>query len=419
MDNYIITKANNKDLNIVNNHIYIKNKKNDCIDYENSVCVKPWGHEFLIYKNKKIGIWFLKINNGHKTSLHCHFNKDTIIICLKGCAKIELINNKVINLNIMKPMFLPHYAFHSLGSYSDESYLIEIEIFNNNTTFSDKNDLLRIDDKYKRKDNIYETSIDLIRENIDLYNHFYINPNFSKNIEGVDINLTEINKENINSLNSEIGNGNNIHILLEGCIFQNFSYLREGSILNSFDNIQLLDDNILVLSLKKTDVLEDSKIIYNNEQLSIIVDNIKKNNKKIILSSGCFDIIHVGHINNLRCAKQMGDVLMVCLSSDEQIKILKGETRPINNYEDRINLFKTIIYVDYIILYNEENIENEETLGNIMKIVDPFLWVKGSDYSTEEIYKKHPYLKNIKLINNIPNKSTTSIINKISKNKVN
>ena len=93
MNNYIITKANNTDLNIINNHIYIKNKKNDCIDYENSVCIKPWGHEFLIYKNKKIGIWFLKINNGHKTSLHCHFNKDTIIICLKGCAKIELINN--------------------------------------------------------------------------------------------------------------------------------------------------------------------------------------------------------------------------------------------------------------------------------------------------------------------------------------
>jgi D-beta-D-heptose 7-phosphate kinase/D-beta-D-heptose 1-phosphate adenosyltransferase len=107
---------------------------------------------------------------------------------------------------------------------------------------------------------------------------------------------------------------------------------------------------------------------------------------------------------------------MICLSSDEQIKILKGSDRPINNYKDRIDLFKTISYVDYIILYNEEDIENELTLGNIMKTIDPFYWVKGDDYNQEDIFKKHPYLKNIKLIKNIENKSTTNIINKIKNN---
>ena len=104
---------------------------------------------------------------------------------------------------------------------------------------------------------------------------------------------------------------------------------------------------------------------------------------------------------------------MICLSNDEQIKKLKGDERPINNYKDRIDLFKTIKYVDYIILYNEENIEREESLGEIMKIVDPYFWVKGSDYSIDKILEKHPYLKNIKLVNNIEDKSTTNIVNKI------
>ena len=142
----------------------------------------------------------------------------------------------------------------------------------------------------------------------------------------------------------------------------------------------------------------------------------KSTNKQIILTSGCFDSVHVGHMNTLRKAKQLGDILMVCLSSDEQIKKLKGETRPINNYQDRIDLFKTINYVDYIILYNEENIEKEYTLDCIINIVNPLYWVKGDDYNIEDIIKKHPSINNIKLFKNIENKSTTNLIKQIQKN---
>lgn len=175
----------------------------------------------------------------------------------------------------------------------------------------------------------------------------------------------------------------------------------------------MIEDEITILTLEKFDYQDDKKIIHNLEQLKIIIQDLKKTNKQLVLSSGCFDILHVGHIKNLIEAKKMGDILMVCLSNDEQIKKLKGDTRPVNNYEDRINLFKTIKYVDYVILYNETNIDTEETLGEIMKIVDPNIWAKGSDYKVDEIFKKHPYLKKIKLIDNIENKSTTKIIQKI------
>lgn len=406
-------KISEEELKIIKNNIYIKNEIHEEVPYKNVVCIKPWGYEFLAYESDKIGMWFLKIMKGHSTSLHTHFNKDTFIIVIKGSAIINLIEDKIINLNCMDSIFLPHYNFHGLSTFSEETYLLEIEIFNNTTKFSDKNDLLRINDQYKRQTTGYASSVNTTSENLDLYNFFYLENNFEKNIKDVDFKITELNYKNINNFDLSVFNKYNYNILLKGLLYQNMQFLKEGSVIKTFNNIQFPDDNVLILSIGKINYREDSKIIYDNEQLKLLIKNFKKDEKKIILSSGCFDIIHVGHLNTLRESKKMGDVLMICLSSDEQIKLLKGNHRPINNYQDRIDLFKTISYVDYIILYNEENIEKEETLGNIMKIIDPYYWVKGDDYTEKKILEKHPYLKNIKLIKNIDDKSTTNIINKI------
>ena len=188
--------------------------------------------------------------------------------------------------------------------------------------------------------------------------------------------------------------------------------IKEGTIINSNNGI-ILTDTIKVLSLYSSDKKENAKIIYNNHHLNLLIKNIKHN--KIVLTSGCFDILHVGHLKTLKLAKELGDILIVCLSNDEQIKKLKGNNRPINSYIDRINLFKTIDYVDYIILYEETDILKEKSLDTIMKIVDPYVWVKGNDYIKEEILSLHPHLKRIELINMIENKSTTNIINQILK----
>jgi rfaE bifunctional protein nucleotidyltransferase chain/domain len=408
-----IVKLLDAEKTIIANNIYIKNEIHNKVDYRNVVCTKPWGYEFLAYESKKIGIWFLKIMKGQSTSLHTHFNKDTFIIVIKGSAIINLSNDNVINLNPMSSIFLPHYNFHGLSTFSESTYLLEIEIFNDNANFSDKNDLLRINDQYKRKNVGYESSVNTVSENLEFYDFFNLDNNFDKIIQEVNFKVTELN-ENVTK-DEDLGffKKYNYNILLDGTIYQDMKFLKEGSAIKTFDKIQLPNDKALILSLGKINYEEDSKIIYDNQQLKLILQKLKKENKKIILSSGCFDILHVGHINTLREAKKMGDVLMICLSSDEQIKLLKGNDRPINNYQDRIDLFKTISYVDYIILYNEENIEREETLGTIMKIVDPNFWVKGDDYKVDKILEKHPYLRNIHLIKNIENKSTTNIINKI------
>jgi len=211
---------------------------------------------------------------------------------------------------------------------------------------------------------------------------------------------------------------NQYNILVSGNIFDNMIQMKEGSLININKDMQI-DSIVSIVSIKKNGWKDDSKIIYGLEHLHLVKDTICKNGKKIILTSGCFDIMHAGHIESLKNAKGLGDILMVCLSSDEQIKYLKGKTRPINTFNDRIKLFKTISYVDYIIPYNEEFLETEGTLGNIIKCIDPEYWVKGADYTLEQIREKHPYIRNIKLIGLVENKSTTSIIQKLQQESAN
>lgn len=377
-------------------------------DYKHKICKKPWGYEFLIYQTKKMAIWFLHIQKNQGTSLHTHFKKDTFIIVLSGTAKVTLIQNEVISLPPMTSVFIPKQKFHALSSYSDELYLMEIEIFDDDVQFSNKNDLLRIDDPYHRKRVGYESSVQVL-DDLDRFDYFYLEKGIHKKINQTIMDVHEV--QDIQTLSSRDG----YHILLQGKLFMNGMYLREGSripIVNKESHSFARD--CLVLSVTNPYAHEDSKIIYSLEHLETIVSTLKKNNLKIVLTSGCYDILHVGHMHNLRESKKLGDVLIACLSNDSQIKKLKGENRPVNNYNDRINLFKTISYVDYIVLYDEQHIEKEETLGRIMKCVKPYCWVKGSDYTIDKIMEKHPYLDKVILIDNIAEKSTTNIIKRIA-----
>jgi len=397
-------QLNENDININNNiKSYNNLYNNPKIDYKNKICIKPWGYEYLAYETNKVGIWILNINKNNKTSLHKHYNKDTLLIVISGCVKLNLINDYKL-LSIFDIVIIPKDKFHGIESITDNSIILELEIYNDNATFSDKNDLFRINDIYKRDNIGYEKSIQ-ISEDLNKYNYIYFENNYEDNIYKLYSNINDI--INVDDYS--------IYILLKGTINYNGIYIKEGSIINDYINACKNNtyDNNEILEIRMPYYNEDKKIIYNLKHLELLINEIK--NKKNILTSGCFDIVHIGHLEFLKKSKCLGDNLLVCLSNDEQIKKLKGENRPVNNYIDRIKLFKTISYVDYIILYDEEDIEKETTLNNIMVIIKPIYWVKGTDYTIEKIINKHPTV-NIKLIENIPNISTTQIIKNI-KNK--
>jgi rfaE bifunctional protein nucleotidyltransferase chain/domain len=391
--------VNEQDRNIINN-ISQYSKSNNRIDYKNKICIKPWGYEFLTYETSKIGIWLININKNNKTSLHTHFNKDTTLIVISGCIKLNLINDEYKLLSVMDIINIPRNKFHGIECISNNSILIEIEIYNDKITFSDKNDLFRINDMYDRENTGYEKSI-IISEDLEKYNYKYFENNYRDDIFKV--------YDNINNIKVDV---NSIYILLKGIINYNGIYIKEGSIINDYIN-NTNENDIEILEINIPYYNEERKIIHNLEHLQLLSYIIKES--KNILTSGCFDIIHVGHVDFLKKSKYLGDNLLVCLSNDKQISELKGKNRPINNYNDRIKLFKTISYVDYIILYEEENNKKETTLNKIMEIIKPLYWTKGSDYNEIDILNKHPSI-NVKIIPNIPNISTTNIINNIINN---
>ena len=252
-----------RELEIVNNQTICRHDK---IDYSNVICTKPWGFEFQIYETTRTSIWYLNIKRGHMTSLHCHFKKDTFIIILRGCAKIKTVDD-VYALGVMESMYIPKNKFHALGSFSPETVFMEIEIFRDpNVNFSDKNDLLRIDDQYNRKPTGYETSITTVP--ID-ERHFRLAPGFSADKDDVHIRVHDI---------KDASDKYNYNIVLEGEYYQNGSFFKEGTIVKDFGCIH---DSCLVLSLHKPDWREDCKIIYDTEHLGIVAKN-----KEIVLTSG-------------------------------------------------------------------------------------------------------------------------------------
>jgi rfaE bifunctional protein nucleotidyltransferase chain/domain len=101
--------------------------------------------------------------------------------------------------------------------------------------------------------------------------------------------------------------------------------------------------------------------------------------KKIIFTNGCFDIIHRGHIEYLYKAKQTGDILIVGLNSDISVRRLKGEKRPINDEYARAIVLAALYFVDYVIIFNED------TPLNLIKHIKPHILVKGGDYKVEDI----------------------------------
>ena len=155
----------------------------------------------------------------------------------------------------------------------------------------------------------------------------------------------------------------------------------------------------------------EDKTYLNNERLIEDVNFWKKQNKKIVFTNGCFDIIHRGHIEYLCKAKEMGDILIVGLNSDESVKKLKGDNRPINDQMARLLILASLMFIDAVVLFNDD------TPLNLIKMINPDILVKGGDYDTEKIVGYNFVTQNggkVSIIDFVPGYSTTNIIKKAS-----
>ena len=123
-----------------------------------------------------------------------------------------------------------------------------------------------------------------------------------------------------------------------------------------------------------------SEKLFSQEALQIFVSDCKKQNKKIVFTNGCFDILHRGHVEYLAHARDLGDVLILGLNTDESVKRQgKSPERPINKEDTRAIILASLSCVDAIVLFNED------TPYNLIKLVQPGVLVKGNDYKAEDI----------------------------------
>jgi rfaE bifunctional protein nucleotidyltransferase chain/domain len=125
-----------------------------------------------------------------------------------------------------------------------------------------------------------------------------------------------------------------------------------------------------------------SKKIIPQNATPLIVKDLKKQGKKIVTYNGSFDILHAGHVESIREAKQQGDILIILLNSDKSVKLYKGPTRPINNQEIRAKAILSLDLADYIIVFDEINPKK------VLDLIKPDIHCCGSDWGKNCIERK-------------------------------
>ena len=121
-----------------------------------------------------------------------------------------------------------------------------------------------------------------------------------------------------------------------------------------------------------------SKVL-GRDQLQRQVEAWRSAGDRITLANGCFDLLHVGHVRYLHAAKELGGRLVVALNSDESVRCLKGEGRPLMPAEERAEILAALADVDAVVIFRERDV------GAIIREIHPDIHAKGTDYTAESV----------------------------------
>jgi len=145
-------------------------------------------------------------------------------------------------------------------------------------------------------------------------------------------------------------------------------------------------------------------------QLQAELAAYRQQGERIAFTNGCFDILHAGHVQFLRQARQQADLLVVGVNSDDSIRRIKGEGRPVNELEDRLMVLSELASVDYLVVFEED------TPGQLIEAVAPDVLVKGADYQKEQIVGS-AFVESrggsVVLVDLIEGRSTSNIISRV------
>jgi len=156
--------------------------------------------------------------------------------------------------------------------------------------------------------------------------------------------------------------------------------------------------------------------VITRDELGRVIRNHRLQGQFIVFTNGCFDLFHVGHLELLRKASALGDILIVAVNSDESVQKIKGSGRPIVDEKDRLELVSALNCVDYVVSFDED------TPYNLIKEIKPDILVKGEDWKGKKVVgedivnERGGKVQFVQLVGDV---STSSLINKVLSNRKN
>lgn len=157
--------------------------------------------------------------------------------------------------------------------------------------------------------------------------------------------------------------------------------------------------------------MHEGKIVGLRE-LAAARDEMDRAGKRLVLTNGCFDLLHAGHVRYLRQARALGDALAVALNSDSSVRELKGDGRPINPESDRAEVLAALACVDFVAVF-----EGKRATG-LMRAVRPHIYAKGGDYTRDSLdADERAALEeggaDIRILPLVPGRSTTGVLERM------
>jgi len=122
-----------------------------------------------------------------------------------------------------------------------------------------------------------------------------------------------------------------------------------------------------------------SEKIVNPDRLATVAESLHAQGRKLVLTNGCFDLLHAGHVRYLQAARALGDALAVALNGDDSVRALKGEGRPLNTESDRAEIVAALACVDHVVIFPEMRVTR------LIEKVRPAIYVKGGDYTAASL----------------------------------
>lgn len=156
--------------------------------------------------------------------------------------------------------------------------------------------------------------------------------------------------------------------------------------------------------------IDVASLIYDRDDLAAHLETERQKGSRIVLANGCFDVLHVGHVRYLRGAKALGDLLVVGINSDDQVRVLKGAGRPIMTEHERAEVVASLAAVDFVTIFAEPTVEK------LLLTLHPDIHAKGTDYTEETVPERDivcSYGGRVAIVGDPKNHSTSEILDRI------